>query len=448
MKAKALAMMALALAPVAPLFGQGTISNVYAPLSTDFQDCATNKRSPMYYPALYSYPDGSLGMITQGNCLGACDPGMGDSLFRWKRSVNGSWKAGLGGLSPSQNTQTLNGQTIPAGALTWFKETVSEYPQSSDPCHTTTQLTSYTGTFGEPATIVLNNKVYMAFEKGNGDIWNGEIWWAVSSDWGRTWSVYPSPILYGLYHRGHDAGAVRCSENPMETICRCEGDPTKVCGCGEGFAGISMTTSTDAGVTWIHIYGGYTHPDRERRAWDAWTSAVHYRFRYDPNHPYGFSSTKQLYYNGGFINHSGKFVWGYDAGAPYASDIKLDPTLTHASWARPDIIGTASVTKDANGIYYMLVDGWRKPGDPLYYVTSCDAVSWSGLKTIDTTAIPSPQPGHPALVINNAIWYGTLSGQTGMWGFLSLGQYCSLDPYDGTRILPVKITFSAPQTCS
>lgn len=112
---KALAIMALALAPVAPLFGQGTISQVYAPLSTDFQDCAANKRAPMYYPALYLYPDGSLGMITQGNCLGACDPGMGDSLFRWKRSVNGSWKAELGGLSPARSRISL--QSAPGGAL-------------------------------------------------------------------------------------------------------------------------------------------------------------------------------------------------------------------------------------------------------------------------------------------------------------------------------------------
>jgi hypothetical protein len=131
MTTKALAILTLALSPVAPLLGQGTIlpQHVYAPVAADFQDCATNKWSPMYYPALYAYPDGSLGMITQGNCLGACDLGMSDSLFRWKRAVNGSWKAASGGLSPSQNPQTLDGQAIPAGALTWFKERFSESPR-------------------------------------------------------------------------------------------------------------------------------------------------------------------------------------------------------------------------------------------------------------------------------------------------------------------------------
>jgi len=425
MKTRALArMMLLTGALAAPVLGQGSISNVYSPLATDFQSCVPNSTPPMYSPALYSYPDGSLGLITQGNCLGRCDAGMGDSLFRWKRAPGGSWSSAYGGLSPSQSPQTLDGQTVPAGALTWFKEPVSESPQSPDPCTVTSQLTSYTGAFGGPATIVLDNKVFMAYEKGNGDWWNGEIWWAVSGDWGQTWSVYGSPILYGLYHRGHDANG----------------------SCPEGFAGISMTTSTDAGGTWIHIYGGYFHPDREKRSQDSDVSAVHYRFRYNPGHPFGFSSTKQLYYNGGFIDHSGKFVWGYDAGAAYGSDPKLEPTLTQAPWAPPGYFFTGAVTRDASGIYYMVVDHWRGAGEPLYYVTSCDAVSWSGVKTIDTTAVSSLYPGK--VLVNNAIWYGTLSGQAAMWGFLSLGQYCSSNVYDGTRILPVKIAFSAPQTCS
>ena len=35
-----------------------------------------------------------------------------------------------------------------------------------------------------------------------------------------------------------------------------------------------------------------------------------------------------------------------------------------------------------------------------------------------------------------------------MWGFLPLGNYCGANGvYDGTRILPVKITFNDPVTC-
>lgn len=414
----------LAATLTAPAFGQGTVANVYSPLATDFQGCVAGSTPPMYAPALYPYPDGSLGMITMGNCLGRCDAGMGDSLFRWKRATNGSWSVANGGLSPSQSTQTLNGQTVQAGALPGFKEPISQSPQSPNACTTTTQHVNPTGAFGNPSTIVIGNKVFMAYEKGNGDWWNGEIWWAVSSDWGATWSVYSSPILYGLNHRAHDADG----------------------GCPEGFAGISMTTSTDAGGTWVHIYGSYFHPDRERRAQDSGVSAVHYRFRYDANHPFGFSSTKQLYYNGGFINHSGKFVWGYEAGSPLAGDVKLEPTLTDAPWSPDGYFFTSSVTKDSSGIYYMLVDNWRNDGDPLHYVTSCDAVTWSGVKHIDTTAISSAYPGK--VLVNNSFWWGTLSGITGMWGFPSLAEFCSANPYDGTRILPVRITFSAPQTCS
>ncbi len=407
---------------------QATVTNVYNPIITDYQSPPTenkqgctepSKNLPMYEPTLYQYPDGSLGMITQGS-LGLST---GDSLFRWKRSPAGSWSTNDGGFTPSD-------------ALTWFKEPARKemsmpYGWGQNPCNTTKQLTSYTGSFGGPETIVLNNKVYMAFQKGNGDTWSGEVWWAVSSDWGVTWSVYPSPILYGLYHRGHDANG----------------------NCNEGFTGISMATSNSAGVTWINIYGAYSHPGREKPNGHGMISAIHYRFRYDPNHPYGFSPTKELYYNGSFINHSGKFVWDFDMGAPYGSDIKLDSTLTQAPWYKPDQYFTGSVTRDFNGIYYMLVDHWRVPGETgrLYYVTSCDAVNWSSVKAIDTTAISNLYPGKS--VINNAIWYGTLTAgtgppQTGMWGFFSLDPFCNNEAYNGTRILPVKIAFNMTQTCN
>jgi hypothetical protein len=413
-----------------PLLGQGSVSTVYSPLSTDFQSCVVNNTPALYAPALYPYPDGSLGMITMGTCLNRCDAGMGDSLFRWKRAPNGSWSSTFGGLSPSQSSQTLDGQTIPAGALAPFKQTISVTPQTPNPCVSRSQLTTYEGAFGNPATIALNNKLYMAYEKGNGDWWNGEIWWAVSSDWGRTWSTYSAPILYGLYHRGHAASG----------------------SCAEGFAGISMTTSTDAGGTWINIYGTYHHFVNERRGatLDNAVSSLHYRFRYDPNHPFGFALPKQLYYNGCFINHSGKFVWGYDSGAPYQpSDPKLETKLVDAPWSKVYAgrtrFGTSSVAKDSNNIYYMLVDEWRQDGDPFFYVTSCDAVHWSSVKTIDTAAISSSYPGK--VLLQNALWHGTLSGQTSMWGFATLGEYCSSNVYDGARILPVKITFSTPQTC-
>ncbi|MFL6199669.1 MAG: hypothetical protein ACJ76J_10860, partial [Thermoanaerobaculia bacterium] len=162
MKARALALIPLlAIVLAVPIFGQGSITNVYSPLSTDFQSCG-QLTPAMYAPALYTYPDGSLGMITHGACLGRCDPGTGDSLFRWKRSLGGSWSAAYGGLSPSQYNQTLNGQTIPAGALTPFKEAIAQSPQSTDPCGTTTQYTTYKGAFGYPATVVLDGKVFMA----------------------------------------------------------------------------------------------------------------------------------------------------------------------------------------------------------------------------------------------------------------------------------------------
>lgn len=236
---------------------------------------------------------------------------------------------------------------------------------------------------------------------------------------------YSSPIFYGLYHRGHAAHGA----------------------CPEGFAGISMTTTQEGTNTWIHIYGSYHHPDRERRTGDSGTSAIHVRFLYDRNHPFGFSSTAQLYYNGNFISHSGKYVWGYDTGAPYGTDPKLDPNLAAAPWSPPGYFFTYSVTKaGSTGPYYMIVDKWRGAGEPLYYVTSCDAIHWSGVKTIDTTAVSNLYPNK--ILVNNALWYGTLSGTTAMWGFLSLGQFCGSDVYNGSRILPVKVAFNPQETCN
>jgi hypothetical protein len=46
---------------MAPLLGQGTISQVYAPLATDFQDCAANKRQGAIDIDIY---DGSTWLTT------------------------------------------------------------------------------------------------------------------------------------------------------------------------------------------------------------------------------------------------------------------------------------------------------------------------------------------------------------------------------------------------
>src|SRR3954452_4424795 len=81
----------------------GFISSILTPLQTDFQQmyCSPTVLSPpMYAPALYPLPNGDLGMITQGNCLGHCDNNMGDSLFRWRRAVaNGTWNDNNGGIT-------------------------------------------------------------------------------------------------------------------------------------------------------------------------------------------------------------------------------------------------------------------------------------------------------------------------------------------------------------
>lgn len=436
----AAATMVLIIARITPAWSQAIVlePDIYAPLSAEFQSPLTpdhqgcvdpGNGSPVYMPSLYQYPDGSLGMITIGNHPDSGDADTGDALFLWKRGSSGSWSNSAGGITP-----TLEGGAIPS-----FKEIVQKVPipGSGGPCGS--KLATYTGAFGGPATIVLDNKVYMAFLKGSSDWWSGEVWWAVSSDWGETWSVYDSPILYGFYHRGHET-------KRYGNACIFPREENEGCSCNEGFGGLSITTSSDAGGTWIHLYGTYFHRELEANRKSPLPSAIHYRFRYDPNHPFGFSPSKQIYYDGGFIDHSGKLVWDYDSGAPQGSDVRLSSPSIKAPWATLDRFFTSSVTRDSRGIYYMVIDGWRG-NDPIFYVLSSDAVNWSGVRRVNVAAVYGRFPGKP--LINNALWYGTLpaatGSTTGLFGFYSLDRVCGDSDYNGTRILPVKVSFILPE---
>lgn len=412
------------LAVAVPSFAQPRISAVYTPLYTDFQvkPDGTPADPPMYAPALYPMDNGYTGMITMGSCLGQCpsDGNAGDALWRWRRAPGGSWQGAYGGLTPSKSIQTTSlGETIPAGALRPFTEVISNF-DGSQPCQHA--FADPKGAFGNPSIVKIGTKLYMAYTKGNGDWWTGEIWFAVSSDDGATWSVYPTPIFYPLYHRGHHA-------NP----------------CNEGFVGPGLTTVDINGQTYFYLYAGYSHPTAHYAP--GGYSTVTYRWPFNPGHQYGFGSPVEIYYDGAYKTHSGKLVWTYDSGAAYnTTDGKLDPAKLQSSWgAAPNVWSAGSVaTQTINGQVYkmMIVDGWRSVGDPLRIVVSCNGTKWSAPIVVDTSLLNSTYPNK--WIVNNAIWYGTLSGVTGLWGFLSLGDQSGTGPYHGTRILPVKIDGVVP----
>ena len=429
-----------------------SVTAVYTPLVTDFQNSnPPPNQPPIYQPGLFALPDGSLGMITQGSCLGYCknsinpDGIAGDALWRWRRSPGGSWLDSGGGITPSMNQQmTSLGEIIPAGAMragamSDFSEPVSNF-DGTKPCQYAFDPNKPpTGAFGDPALVRLDNKLFMAFAKGNGDWWSGEIWWAVSGDDGASWSVYQNPILYGYYHRWHHAS----NPNPQSTAF-----------CNEGVIGISLATTTDAsGKVWFHVYASYAHPDAERnRLVDPAYSAIDYRFGYNPLHPFGFGTGTDLWYNGAYRPNSGKFVWSYDSGSAQTRndgglDDKLQPGSVLASWTKNNLFNTFGVTTqtvNSKNIYMMMIDGWRSVGDPLHVVTSCDGTIWSSVQNISTQAVTNAYPGK--MLVDNSIWYGTLSNIASLWGFLSLAP----DPtnaYDGTRILPVKIEGVIPPGC-
>jgi hypothetical protein len=423
MRSRLLAALFLLLSAIPLAASDGFITSIQSPLATDFQN--TYCHPPIYAPALFPLPNGDLGMMTQGNCLGHCDTNMGDSLFRWRHALaNNSWADNNGGITPSSSQKTTSrGEVIPAGALSGFKMVVNESPQAADACPTTNQLTSFDGAYGSPAVVSLGGKLYMASLRGNGDWWNGEIWWAVSSDNGATWTQQTQRLIVGLNHRGHQAAG----------------------GCPEGFASLSMTTTTDASGTWFHLYSGYFHPGRELPG--GTVSTVDYRILYDSTNSFGLGSTRQIFYNGAYVNSSGKLVWTYDAGAAQPGDIKLNPTLTTSSWGNGGFFFSSSVTK-IGSFYYMVVAKWLAGNDPLFLARSCDGTHWSSAPlSIDASSVYALYPGH--LLLNNGIYYGNYDGSGAqLWAFFSLGNYCTAgNPYDGARILPAKITLTAMPVC-
>jgi hypothetical protein len=411
---------------IAPVFAQPRVSAVYSPLAADFQinSNGTPASPPMYAPALWQTSNGSLGMITHGSCLGQCpsDGTAADALFRWRRSPGGSWSAASGGLTPSKFVQTTSlGETIPAGALRPFTEPSANFSYGV-PCQSA--YNNAQGVFGNPGVVKVGSKLFMTFHKGNGDFWTGEVWFAVSGDDGASWSVYPNPIFYPLYHRWHAAPP----------------------GCNEGFVGpVGLTTVDVGGKTWFHVYAGYAHPTSEYPAEDY--SIIDYRWEYNPAHSYGFSAA-EVYYNGAYQPHSGRLVWTYDSGSAYGTDIKLNPSLLQAPWgAGTNIWQAGTVTTQTIGSQtykLMVVEGWRFFGDPIRIKTSCDGITWSAPINVDVSLVNTYHPGK--IVVENGIWYGTLGNVTSLWGFLSLGQQSGSGTFDGTRILPVKLDGVVP-TC-
>jgi hypothetical protein len=394
----------------------GLVTQIQPLLQAEFQagSCPNVSPAGLYYPTLYPLSGNRLGMITQGNCLGECNNSMSesDSLFRWERAPDGSWTA----------------PTIAGGAMADFRG-----PHLVDSCTDPTicscdgptkQLTNYSGVFGEPAAVSMDGKIFLAYEKGNGDSWNGEVWWAVSADAGLTWSLLPQPLIVGANHRGHKSYG----------------------GCPEGFSGISMTTTTDNTGTYFHVYGTYFHPGRERNSPFALISYVDYRIRYDSSSLFGLGSTRELWYNGQYTASSGNLVWCYDSGGNcQPGGPGLDPSLVNSSWGSSGNFFTASVTRDASG-YIMLVgsfgDGAYDPKPPLHIMHSADGVTWSAPATIDTTLVLRQYPA--AKILNSGLYYGNLDGSPALWAFLAIGDRCDrhISPYDAVSILPVKIALT------
>jgi len=349
-----------------------------------------------------------IGMMVQGNCFNECDPrGAGDSLFFFSRDSGGNWH------SPSEATVSEPFVALPLMG--------DDQICGFDGFGRVNAMASFSGMMGGPAVVSLDGRYYMAFLKGNGDAWSGEVWWAVSDD-GRTWDVMEEPMLYGAFHRGHQATG----------------------SCPEGFTSVTMTTVTEKGRTSFYIYGTYFHPGREylqgpgRRV----ASSLLFRIPYRPFNPYGLGNRWQIYYRERFQPTTGRLVWSYDQAAPRA--LRLEVPRTNNGWGTETLPFTQSVTRLDDGKFVMLVGafGFQYPETALYYRVSEDGIVWDEtIYELDVTALQFAFSRRGKILVNSEIWQGTLSGQRGTWLFASWSNRCSDQYYHGSAIIPAKVRF-------
>jgi hypothetical protein len=305
------------------------------------------------------------------------------------------------------------------------------------------------------------SKLYMAYIRGSSDIYAGSVWWAYSTNSGVTWTDSTTPLLYGKYHSQYGPGGRQHERDTTGKLL-------------EGFDALTMAFRNEGGSTWAYIYASYAHPSREAStSIYGMQSYITYRIRIDPAVAGGLTSDRQVLYNNpaspaGLVwkQHNGAFAWSdndptcwvcdttYLPDTNYSDSTKLAPGRLRGGWEIVDpslgVWNTASVTHNGTDFVMLLWNGNGSlaANSAIKFRVSQNGADWSAPYDVDLTYLNTdpnatpPGASHGLIPVHPAMWYGTLGGQTAYWGFFSLHWFGA---YNGTRILPVKLTVPAGQ---
>lgn len=467
-----------------PLFAQNYVlqeSQSYARLVPKFQQ--NNSAAPLYDPVMWPMWDGSRGLMLQGNCSFGCQWFSGnDDIVFFRRLGTGAWVGGENGVALS----SFDSPTTPFNHTPNLGTAGQETQYRGKVVKTQTNIT---GQFGNPAPAWVSDglyphNLYMAYIRGSSDIYAGEVWWAYSTDDGQTWTDTTTPLMYGKYHSQYGPRAIEhVTGSNSET---------------EGFDSMSMAMRFDeSGVLWAYIYASYRHPAREVNGSNdiPFVSYITYRVQIDRSIAGGLTGTRQVFYNDpvqgwGWKPHNGAFAWkDHDSNDPSCGPCTgvyyPDKDWSDATKLYPGRLNqpSAQTSGQTNGWYYyggpqldnlywntrtvthngtdfvMLLwngalDVTNTTAPPEKLTISHNGVDWCGPYDVDLRGIVSDPNainslvGTSAPVAHPALWYGTLSGVTAYWGFLSLhgignpqwnGSAWEYQLYNGTQILPIKL---------
>jgi hypothetical protein len=288
--------------------------------------------------------------------------------------------------------------------------------------------TGTNGPIASPSVVhdTANGKYFMAFSGGNADAITGRVYWARSTD-GLTWTYYNlnagsqliTPLVYPVYHE-------ICSVNAVNG--------------GSGIGQVEMVLDRGYFIMWLR-YGhdlndaGGTLFDYERIA---------YRISYDPSSPTGLGSTRQIWYDGAWRNHSGKLVWNYDrcngSQCPAATgDFILAPHHSVQSMK----FGAGDVKYDPNLFFtgYWAHFSQSVAGDPIEWEYS-DLLTpeWTHGGTLDITTVLQAYPGAQIYYPGVYFYSAFAGGVVGDYILIPIdrGNSCSAD-FGGTRIVTAQL---------
>jgi hypothetical protein len=404
-------------------FAQYSIGTMYRPLAMETSPGRDPCSRTWYDPDIHLLPNGiDLNLLAQASAPSYCTDVAVDMIQRGTRENGGGrWELPFAVDEHANSCPVLQGQYTRCGFENWF----------------------HSGPIASPAVVRLPNensptgvRYYMAFVGGNADYIHGKIYWAVSDD-GKRWDTYArnatefwSPVLYAKYTRSVDA--------PFSA---------PECEAPSGIGQVQLGFEDDRFYVLFQYYHG-THPNAQ---YHHALSSVLYRFDYDPKHPFGFGgSVREIYLDGRWQNHSGRFVWEYDVdaeGRPLPPE-PGDPTLGLFNGVQGAgfRFGQGDV-KFGNGRWlHLFVFSHSMQAQT---TTSLDptVAQWSEAQVVDVTRIRdayplstnSPAPG---------IWYGSLSGTPEKWWIWApvptVDRFCAgatipINPFGGLALMPAEL---------